>query len=110
MINTSVPRSLDGGQLSTLGYYLWESPQAQEGRGLVMMTMKMVKSFSIRMVTMMDPVVCLSVCDGVSVPLRCHLKPNIVLPMLPKVAQVKDCNTDDDSPGYHLKTNILLAE
>ena len=37
VINTSVPRSLDGGQLSTLGYYLWESPQAQEGRGLVMM-------------------------------------------------------------------------
>ena len=56
MINTSVPRSLDGGQLSTLGYYLWESPQAQEGRGLVMVTMKMIKSFSIRMVTMMDPV------------------------------------------------------
>ena len=45
MINTSVPRSLDGGQLSTLGYYLWESPQAQEGRGLVMMvTMKMRKN------------------------------------------------------------------
>ena len=39
-----------------------------------------------------------------------QLKPNIVLPMLPMVAQVKDCNTDDDSPGHHLKTNILLAE
>ena len=45
--------------------------------------------------------------DGSDVMLVCHLKPNIVLP---KVAQVKDCNTDDDSPGYHLKTNILLAE
>ena len=115
VINTSVPRSLDGGQLSTLGYYLWESPQAQEGRGLVMM-MKMKMIIFNKNGDDVDPVVCLSVCDGASVPLRCHLKPNIVLPKVAQiahvahVAQVKDCNTDDDSPSYHLKTNILLAE
>ena len=54
--------------------------------------------------------------DGSDVMLVCHLKPNIVLPKVAQiahvahVAQVKDCNTDDDSSGYHLKTNILLAE